>query len=230
MEAPPPAKPHWNDKNTRPRFNRLHMVHFKYPRDQKAPESSFLEVGRIPLFSLSAFGVIRMGSPAWKWQIWYNKRTKCPQWAAYGRVQMSKTVTFPVFDTFWVLGTFLPLGKWAIRHASLAGLPWRLSANGDSRRILPFEASETQHATREVAFVKTKPRIFSAEPNLTSRSNDNPILTFYGAMRTTAQWNDAVFYEWPLALVNQELGVPGSQLVEALFQIRGWNDIKRNFR
>ena len=82
-------------------LNRLQMVKFEWPWHWKPPVSSFSGVGRISFSHYWPSGVIRIGSPVWKWKFWKIFRIKGAQQAANGPVWMALALKTPCLILFW---------------------------------------------------------------------------------------------------------------------------------
>ena len=87
----------WEQK----RLNGLQMVKFECPRHCKPSVSFSFEVGWIPFSHYWPSGVIRNGSPVWKWKICKNMEIKVAQWAANGPVWIPKALKTFCLKQFW---------------------------------------------------------------------------------------------------------------------------------
>ena len=95
-------------------LNGMQMVQFDYPRHWKPSLSFSFGVGGIPIFHYWPSGVIRNGSPVWKWKRWKIFSTKWAEWTANGPVwmpQASKSYS-PIQFWSWVKFTFPLLALW----------------------------------------------------------------------------------------------------------------------
>ena len=82
------------------RLKGMQMVPFECPRHWKSSVSSTFEVGRFLLFHYWPSGVIRNGSPVWRWKRW-KIFTKWVQWAANGLVWMPQALKSICVIQFW---------------------------------------------------------------------------------------------------------------------------------
>ena len=77
------------------------MVQFECPRHWNPSVSPISGVGRIPFSDYWPSGVIRMGSPVWRWKSWTNFRMWEVQRAANGPVWMPKALKPLCLIQFW---------------------------------------------------------------------------------------------------------------------------------
>ena len=97
------------------------MAQFECPRHWKPSVSFSFEVGWIPFSHYWPSGVIRNGSPVWKWKRWKSFRTKGAEWAANGPVWMPQALKTICLIQFWscVNSLFPLLALWGNKN----GLP-----------------------------------------------------------------------------------------------------------
>ena len=97
------------------------MVQIECPRQWKPTVSFFSGVVRFPFSHYWPSGVIRMGSPVWKWKSWKFIRTKGTVQAANGSVWMPQAPKTPCLILFWgcEISLFPLLDLWGNKN----GLP-----------------------------------------------------------------------------------------------------------
>ena len=88
-------------------LKRLQMVQLECPRHWKPTVSFFSGVVRFPFSQYWPSGVIRMGSPVWKWKSWKFIWTKVAQQAANGPVGMPQASKPLILILFWSCENFL---------------------------------------------------------------------------------------------------------------------------
>ena len=82
-------------------LNGVQMVQFECSKHWKPTVSFFFGVVRIPFSHYWPSGVIRMGSPVWKWKNWKFIRTKSAQQAANGPDWMPQALKTHRVILFW---------------------------------------------------------------------------------------------------------------------------------